>query len=45
MLQQGFWNYALDRWAPKTQPARLIFEMSILIGFFVVLAVLAKLAG
>ncbi len=44
MLRQGFWNYAMDRWAPKNPTGRLIFEMGILIGFFVVLAVLLKLA-
>ncbi len=44
MLRQGFWNYAMDRWAPKNPTGRLIFEMGILIGFFLVLAVLAKLA-
>ena len=44
MLRQGFWNYAMDRWAPKNPTGRLIFEMGILIGFFVVIAVLAKLA-
>ena len=44
MLRQGFWNYAMDRWAPKNPTGRLIFEMGILSGFFVVIAVLAKLA-
>jgi hypothetical protein len=44
MLRQGFWNYAMDRWASKNPTGRLIFEMGILIGFFLLLAVLAMLA-
>jgi hypothetical protein len=45
MLRQGFWNYAVDRWAPKSPTRRLAFEMAILIGFFAVLAALLKLAS
>jgi hypothetical protein len=44
-MRQGLWNYAMNRWAPKTQPARILVEFGILIAFFVVLAVLVKLAS
>jgi hypothetical protein len=45
MLRQGFWNYAMDRWAPKNPAGRLAFELAILIVFFAVLAVLLALAS
>jgi len=45
ILRRGLWNYAMDRWAPKNSTGRLAFEMTILIGFFLVLAVLLKLAS
>jgi hypothetical protein len=45
MLRQGFWNYAMDRWAPKSPAGRLAFELAILIVFFAVLAVLLRLAS
>jgi hypothetical protein len=45
ILRRGLWNYAMDRWAPKNPTGRLAFEMAILIGFFLVLAVILKLAS
>jgi hypothetical protein len=45
VLRQGLWNYAMDRWAPKTQPARIIVEMTFLIAFFLVLAILLRLSA
>jgi hypothetical protein len=45
ILRQGFWNYAMNRWAPKNPAGRLAFEMTILIVFFGILAVLARLAS
>lgn len=45
VLKQGLWNYAMNRWAPKNPTGRLAFEMAIPIGFFLVLAVMLKLAS
>ncbi len=45
ILRRGLWNYAMERWAPKNQAGRLAFEMAILIGFFLVLAVIVQLAS
>lgn len=45
ILRRGLWNYAMERWAPKNQGGRLAFEMAILIGFFLVLAVIVRLAS
>jgi hypothetical protein len=43
-LRRGWFNVALDRWAPKAQPARIIVEMGILIAVFLVLALAVKLS-
>ncbi len=43
-LQRGLWNVAMERYAPKNPTGRLIFEMGILLGFFLVLGLLVKLA-
>ncbi len=43
-LRRGWLNVAMDRWAPKTQPARIIFEFAILIPVVLVLAIAVKLA-
>jgi hypothetical protein len=40
----GLLNYILLRWAPKNRVGRLIFEMTFLIGFFLILALLARLS-
>jgi hypothetical protein len=45
ILRIGLWNYVSNRWAPKNAAGRLAFEIGILIGFFLVLAVLLKLAS
>ena len=40
----GWLNVAMDRWAPKTQPARIIFEFALLIPVVLALAIVAKLS-
>jgi hypothetical protein len=44
ILRIGFWNYVMMRWAPRNRLGRLIFEMTFLIIFFGILAVLLLLA-
>jgi hypothetical protein len=43
-VRLGLWNYATDRWAPRDQPARLIFEIAIMLPFVVVLAIVITLS-
>jgi hypothetical protein len=40
----GWFNYVMLRWGPKNSAAKLAVEMALLIGFFLILAILAKLA-
>jgi hypothetical protein len=43
-LRRGWLNVAMDRWAPKTQPARIIFEFALLIPVVLALAIVVKLS-
>jgi hypothetical protein len=45
ILRMGWWNYVMLRWGPKNSAARFAVEMALLIAFFLVLAILAKLAS
>jgi hypothetical protein len=44
-LQRGLWNVAMERWAPKTQPARIVFEIGVLAIPLLILAILVKLGS
>jgi hypothetical protein len=44
ILRMGLWNYISSRWAPKNSAGKWVFEIGILVVFFLVLAILAKLA-
>jgi hypothetical protein len=44
ILRLGLLNYVMLRWAPKNRLARLAVEMTILVAFFGILAVLFLLA-
>jgi hypothetical protein len=43
-LRMGVWTYFTFRCAPKTQPARVVFEIGILALPLLILAILVKLA-
>jgi hypothetical protein len=43
-LRRGWLNVFMDRWAPKTQPARIAFEFALLIPVFLILAIMVKLS-
>jgi hypothetical protein len=45
ILRMGLWNYVMHRWGPQNGAARFGMEMGILLAFFLVLAILAKLAA
>lgn len=44
ILRMGLWNYVSSRWAPDNGAVKWVFEIGILVVFFLVLAILAKLA-
>ena len=44
ILRMGVWNYFTIRYAPKTQPARVVFEIGILALPLLVVAIMVKLA-